>query len=188
MGFYLGRALSCLDFRPLGGVQAVFGALSDIDFTPTTSNTKAAALWRALLAGAYSALAASLVVAATLRVFSMTRRASIEVPRPPTPMDRRRNRRITACTMLRIRVTPTSYPTMETALLDASTGGLALEWQGPTLPIDSRVKLNINGYSAVQAVIVIQDGNLLRLRFADAASRGEREWLRLACLSGSTLS
>jgi hypothetical protein len=63
-------------------------------------------------------------------------------------------------------------------------GGLALAWQGPLLPAGAPVSLSVPGYSTVSAVVVAQASGLLRLRFADTASRGERTWLRTACLSG----
>lgn len=178
LGFYLGRSTACPDLRIAESVEAIGTSLA-------ASWANGTALPQTLLAAGYTALAICLVLAAAMTLIAVAR------PRPATmpatghaAADRRRNRRIAACTTLRIQVTPARHPAAESALLDASAGGVALAWPGPSLPIDSRVKLNVSGYSAVWAIVVAQDGSLLRLRFADAASRGEREWLRLACLSG----
>lgn len=177
LGFYLGRSTACPDLRLPDRAESIGLAAIGSNGTAVQQN---------LFAAGYTALAICLVLAAamTLVAVARTRPAATQAP-SRAATDRRRNRRIAACTTLSIQVTPTRHPTAKAALLDASAGGVALAWQGPSLPIDSRVRLNVNGYSAVWAVVVAQDGSLLRLRFADAASRGEREWLRLACLSGN---
>lgn len=179
VGFYLGSSTACPDLRFQDRAEAIGNSLA-------ASGSNSTALQQTLFAAGYTALGVCLVlvVAMTLVTVARTRPAATQAP-AHTVTDRRRNRRIAACTTLSIQVTPTRHPAAQAALLDASAGGVALAWQGPSLPIDSRVRLNVNGYSGVWAVVVAQDGSLLRLRFADAASRGEREWLRLACLSGN---